>query len=163
MYVIGTVLVGSCDAWWQASLGPYLDDNFQLDSKMIGLTITCNSLAYTLSAPLFGLFIDRGLSPFHAVCVGNMIAMVAMLLLGPVPGLESLRNIPAIVTAMVLLGLGTTSSLIGGLLGLMDCSRTNKLPQTDQTHGLMSSLWLLSLCIGNFIGAGLESVTFDQV
>ena len=26
----------------------------------------------------------------------------------------------------------------------------------------MSSLWLISLCIGSFVGAGLGSVTFDQ-
>jgi len=162
VYAIGTALGGSCLAWWQASLEPYLYDNFQLDSKMTGLIITGNSVTYTFLAPLFGLFIDRGLSSFHAVCIGNMITMVAMLLLGPVPGLESLHNIPAIVTAMVLLGLGTSSGLIGGLLGLMECSQTNKLPQTDQTHSLMSSLWLISLCIGSFVGAGLGSVTFDQ-
>ncbi len=29
-------------------------------------------------------------------------------------------------------------------------------------QSLMSSLWLISLCIGSFVGAGLGSVTFDQ-
>jgi len=163
VYIIGTALGGSCLAWYSASLEPYLFDQFGLGSEDTGLVITANSITYTLIAPGIGFIIDMGFSPFNAVCLGSVTTMVSMLLLGPVPGISGIRTVPVVIISMIMMGFGSASSLIGGLLGLLEVSSLQNLPQSDKTHTLISSMWLVFFSLGSFIGAGAGSFTYDSL
>ena len=163
LYVVGTALGGSCWEWVTAPLEPYLSEQFGLGSRDTGLIMTANSISYTLMTPVIGFIIDLGFSPFNAVCLGSITGMVSMLLLGPFPGLSSIRTIPVVVVAMIIMGFGFASSLMGGMMGLLELSKQQDLPQSDKTHGMMSSLWLISLCLGSFVGTEVGSVIYDYL
>ena len=60
-----------------AALAPTLKSNFHLDNRQYGFVLSAFSLAYALTAPLAGLFIDRvGLN------IGAMIAVTAFSCVG---------------------------------------------------------------------------------
>jgi len=40
--------------------------------------------------------------------------------------------------------------------------RLGGLPDTEQVKGMVSSLWLLGVCLGSYIGATIGSAVFDH-
>lgn len=163
-YSAGIALAGGSFAWYQATLEPHLLNKFGYSSEKTGFVMMTYSLTYTLLAPLFGYILDKGLSPYLSVLAGNFIFMLSCLTIGPVPQyVPGLDSVYMVVGSLVIQGLGAAAALIGSLIGLVKSTELANLPKTEQTTGMATSVWLLGLCFGSFIGAPAGSFFYDHV
>ena len=59
--------------------------------------------------------------------------------------------------------LGSAETYIGALLYMMKCARESGLPETEQTHGMVSSLWVVADCVGGVVWSPVGGVAFDTI
>jgi len=162
MHGVSIIFGGVSQAWYMASMEPYLLTEFGLDSVGTGLVLMSYGLTYTLLSPLFGVFMDKGLTPLTAVVVGNITISASYIILGPVPGVQILNTVPVKVASLILQGIGAACSFIGSLIGIIECSKSGDLPQNEQTTGMATSVWLMGICLGLFLGSSGGSFTYDK-
>jgi len=163
LYLFGAGCAGSAPAWYSASLEPHLNHKYGLGPDKTGLLMITYSLTYTVMAPLFGVLMDYCLSTRTSVLIGNTLIMVSMLALGPVPGLSIIESVPEVGITLFIQGIGTAASCIGTLIGMVQCSQDANMPQTDQTTGMLTSVWLMGLCMGSFVGASGGSAVYELI
>ena len=60
-------------------------------------------------------------------------------------------------------GMGSAATYLGSLLYMMKSCIDSGLPDSEQTNGMVSSLWVVSDCFGSYIGSTLGSVAFDNI
>lgn len=164
IYLFGAGCAGSAPAWYSASLEPHLEHKFGLGPEQTGLIMITYSLTYTMFAPMFGALMDYCcLNTRTSVLMGNFLIMMSMLGLGPVPGLGMIESVPEVGFTLFVQGVGTAASCIGTLIGMVQCSEDANMPQTDQTTGMLSGVWLMGLCMGSFLGASGGSAIYEIV
>ena len=116
-----------------------------------------------------------------SMVIGNLSIMITFIFLGPIPPLTNLisPNLPLSVVAIAVQGLGSAATYIGSLLYMLRGVSNAGLPDTDQTKGkrlifpslyyhllltgMVSSLWVISDCIGGFLGDSAGSLAYDKV
>ena len=67
------------------------------------------------------------------------------------------------VFSIGLQGLGSAATYLGTLLYMLKSTQKAGLPDTDQTNGMVSSLWVVADCVGGLIGSTLGSAAYDSV
>jgi MFS family permease len=72
-------------AWYLPSLQPFLEQNFQLTTLATGAMFTVEGATYAAFSPLWGWLLDKWLSPWIALYVGNACVIIGYCLLGPSP------------------------------------------------------------------------------
>ena len=70
-------------SWFTPTLEPFLSDNFNLDSTISGIMFSLEGLTYAAFSPLFGILLDRGLSPYFTMTLGVVCQIIGLSLLGP--------------------------------------------------------------------------------
>ena len=71
------------------------------------------------------------------------------------PPLKVFASLGVTVTALSVQGLGSAFTYIGTLLYMMKAVSEAGLPDTDQTRGMVSSLWVIFDCLGGYAGTSL--------
>ena len=151
-------------AWYSASLEPFLYTTYGLSSSQTGLVFMTFGLTYTVFTPFFGFLTDRGLDGLVTMIIGNLLIATGFLFLGPIPPLKCLgSNLWLTVVSIGLQGLGSAATYLGTLMYMLKGTQRAGLPDTEQTTGMVSSLWIVSDCAGGFIGSILGSAAFDTL
>ena len=81
-------------AWFLPTLEPFLSSNFHLDSTITGIMFSIEGLTYAAFSPLFGILLDRGMSPYFAMSIGVACQIVGLILLGPASYFEFIPKSP---------------------------------------------------------------------
>ena len=81
-------------AWFLPTLEPFLRENFGLDSTLSGIMFSLEGLTYAAFSPLFGILLDRGLSPYTTMVVGVVCQIFGLSLLGPARYFEFIPKSP---------------------------------------------------------------------
>ena len=139
--------------WYSPSLQPFLSTNFNFSEAKTGLVFMSGAVSYTVSTPLLGILMDRGLMKEEAIIlVGNLVLVASYLLLGPLPPLARvLPSSPAWTIASVALqGLATGAAYLGSF-----CLMLREAPDTEQAQGMVSSLYVMGDCAGAYLGSAL--------
>ncbi|XP_023339119.1 MFS-type transporter SLC18B1 isoform X2 [Eurytemora carolleeae] len=161
--LFGLIFAGCARSWYAASLEPFLNKKFGLTSGQCGLVFMAPGLTYTIFTPIFGIFIDRGFHSMKVMIIGNVVILLSFFFMGPIPQLETLgSNLWLTVLSIGVQGLGTAGTFLGALLLMMKGTGLGGLPDTEQVKGMVSSLWLLGVCLGSYIGATIGSAVFDH-
>ena len=137
---------------------------YESSASEIGLVFMTFGVTYTAFTPVFGFLTDKGLDGLITCLIGNSLIAVSFLILGPIPPLSFLgSSLWMTYLAIGVQGLGSSATYIGALLYMMKSARESGLPETDQTNGMVSSLWVVADCIGGVIGLALGGVAFDTI
>ena len=81
-------------AWFLPTLEPFLSNNFGLDSTIIGMMFSIEGLTYAAFSPLFGILLDRGMSPYLTMSIGVVCQIVGLILLGPASYFDFIQKSP---------------------------------------------------------------------
>ena len=150
--VFALAFSGTSWAWYSASLEPWLKEGYGLSSSETGLVLMSFGLVYTLFTPLCG-YMD------------GLVAMtIGFVFLGPIPPFHSLGGqLWLVVVSLGLQGMGSAATYLGALLYMMKSCVRSGLPDNEQTNGMVSSLWVVSDCIGGYLGSTLGSMAYDNI
>merc|ERR1712106_533282 len=121
-------------------------------------------LVYTIFTPLVGFLTDKGLDGVVAMLIGNLTIAIGFVFLGPIPPFSAIGGrLWLTVVSLGLQGMGSAATYLGTLLYMMKGVTEAGLPDNEQTKGMVSSLWVISDCIGGYIGSTLGSVAYDNI
>ena len=81
-------------AWFLPTLEPFLSENFNLDSTISGVLFSLEGLTYAGFSPLWGILLDRGVSPYLAMVFGVVTQIVGLIMLGPARYFEFIPKSP---------------------------------------------------------------------
>jgi len=150
--------------WYSPSLDPWMESTFGLTASQTGLVFLAFGLAYTIFSFIFGYLTDKGLDGMSIMTIGNLLIMIAFIFLGPVPPLLHAlgNNLWLSVFSLTIQGIGSAATYIGSLLFMMKGVSDAGLPDKEQTRGMVSSLWVISDCVGGYLGDTLGSLAYDS-
>ena len=155
---------GSSWAWFSASLGPFLTNEFSLSFTKTGLVFMASGCAYTIFTPICGYLTDKGLDGMLAMFIGNVLIAIGFTILGPIPPFKAISgHLWLTVFSLVLQGIGSAATFLGSLLYMMKSILAAGLPDNDQSNGMVSSLWIVGDCAGGFFGSLLGGVAYDAL
>ena len=162
--VFALAFSGTALAWYSASLEPFLKEEFGLSSSQSGLVFMTFGLVYTIFTPLVGFLTDKGLDGVVAMLIGNLTIAIGFVFLGPIPPFSAIGGrLWLTVVSLGLQGMGSAATYLGTLLYMMKGVTEAGLPDNEQTKGMVSSLWVITDCIGGYIGSTLGSVAYDNI
>ena len=161
--VSAMICAGTAWQWYSPSLEPFLVQTYGLSSLQTGLVFMAFGATYTIFTPIVGFLTDKGLDGITVIIVGNLSILLAFILLGPIPPINSMVGgvLGLTVFSMGLQGLGSGATYLGSLLLMMRGVVKAGLPDKEQTRGMVSSLWISADCIGGYLGDTLGSLAYD--
>lgn len=160
--IFALMFAGTGWSWYSASLGPFIKHKYGISAAQTGLVFMAFGLSYTVSTPIIGFIIDKGLNGLYASILGNFVIFFGFVCIGPMPLLKAIASLGLTVTSLSVQGVGSAFTYIGTLLFMMRAVSEAGLPDTDQTRGMVSSLWVIFDCLGGYAGTSLGSLTFDK-
>ena len=96
--------------------------------------------------------------------LGNSIICLMAALMGPIPQLNFFGgHLWLAVLSVGLQGVGSAATYLGSLLHMLSGVQGADLPDTDQTKGMVSSLWIVGICLGGYLGSSLGGLAFDKL
>jgi len=153
-------------SWFVPTLEPFLSENFSLDSTLTGIMFSLEGLTYAAFSPLFGILLDRGMSPYLTMSFGVVCQILGLSLLGPARYFNFIPKSPYTTGAgLFILGTGIAASFIVTLTYMLaEASKAHKeIFDTEQTRGMITSLWLIAENIGGWLGSFLGGVAYDSL
>ena len=106
---------------------------------------------YAIFSPIWGILLDHGLSPYMTLLIGVLGVIIGFCLLGPLTFIVP-TNIFIVATGLIIQGSCVASSFITTLVFMMSESIANGAPDTEQTRGMITSLWFLSQNVAGYLG-----------
>jgi len=153
-------------AWFLPTLEPFLRETFDFDSTLSGIMFSLEGLTYAAFSPLFGILLDRGLSPYTTMVIGVGCQIIGLSLLGPARYLKFIPESPYTTgIGLFILGSGIAASFIVTLTYMLsEASKANrKIRDTEQTRGMITSLWLIAENIGGWLGSFFGGIAYDNL
>lgn len=157
-----TVVSGSfCLGFLDPTLSDFLGQ-FHLDTVYIGLVFIVGPFVYAVTAPLWGLLSDWGLS-FPIVTLSNVLASFSFLLIGPSPLLPFLpHTLWLVIVSLALAGLSIGGALVCALKCVLLGARSVGFEDNLDTFGLVSGLFNSAFSFGTFIGPTVGSIITEH-
>ena len=59
--------------------------------------------------------------------------------------------------------MGSAATYLGALVYMLKSAAAAGLPESEQTKGMVSSLWVVADCIGGYVGSSVGGLAYDQV
>ena len=162
--IFAIALSGVAWNWSSASLEPFMGNSCDASSSQTGLIFTTLGVTYTLATPVFGFLTDKGLDGLLIIVIGYSISALGFIFLGPIPPLSFLgSSLWMTFLAIGVQGIGFAATYIGTLLYMMKSARESGLPDNEQTIGMVSSLFVVSDCVGGFTGSAVGGIAYDTI
>ena len=126
-----------------------MSKTFSSSASEVGLVYPTLGLTYTIFTPVFGSLTDRGLDGVLTCILGNATIAAAFLFLSPIPPLSFLGSSNWMMfLSLGVQGVGSAATYMGTLLYMMKSVRDSGIPGTEQTSGMVSSVWVVAGCVG---------------
>ena len=88
---------------------------------------------------------DKTKRPYLLLTIGSVAVIIGYSLLGPAPYLSFLgKNVYFVAFGLVIQGIGVSATFISTLVFMMSESVAQGAPDTEQTRGMITSLWYFS-------------------
>ena len=104
---------------------------------------------------------DHGLGGFKLITSGGGLVTLGFLFMGPLTRLDLFSELWVIVVSMGVQGVGFSFVYIGSLLTMMSELLACGLPETEQSKGMVSSLWTVAVCMGQAMGTAAGGLAWD--
>ena len=119
------------------------------------------AMTYSLASPLVGKMYDKGLGGFKLITTGSGLVTVGFIVMGPLSRLDIFSGVWLTVASMGVQGIGFSFVYIGSLLTMMGELSACGLPVTEQSKGMVSSLWTVAVCLGQAMGTTAGGLAWD--
>ena len=152
-------LGGLSYSWCLPTMQPFLEAEFKLGAVETGGLLMLDGITYALATPFWGWALDAGLlSPLQSLFMGSLCITVGYSFLG----LAS--NVSMIGIGMSLSGLGVASCyLITYMLMLSSSIESGLVQDTEQTQGMLTSLWFCFESLGGYFGSAISGWAYDMI
>ena len=147
------MMAGTAWSWYSTTLETQLRIKHGMTSAQTGLVFLSTALTYIITSPLVGKMCDLGWGGFKLITTGSLIITIGFLCMGPLSFLKIFSGLWVTITSMGLQGIGISFVYIGTLLTMMGELEACGLPNTDQSKGMVSSLWTVAVCLGQAVGS----------
>merc|ERR1711860_224568 len=109
---------------------------------LTGVLFMLEGLTYAICSPLWGYLLDKTQRPTMLFTIGCVTVLTGYSLLGPAPYLSFLgKNVYFVAFGLVIQGIGVSATFISTLVFMMNESVAQGAPDTEQTRGMITSLW----------------------
>jgi len=158
-------LSGISCTWYLPTLQPFLESEFHLDSVATGALLMVDGVTYALFTPFWGWILDAGrLSPLQTLFIGNLCIIVGYSFLGPAPFLFFIPSTVYMVgIGMTVHGFGVASCFLTTLTLMLSSVKSGRVPDTEQTNGMVTSLWFSFECLGGYLGSAGGGWAYDEI
>ena len=157
------MMAGTAWSWYSTTLETQLLIKHGMTSAQTGLVFLSSALTYTITSPLVGKMYDLGWGGFKLITAGSWIITIGFLWMGPLSLLKMFSGLWVTITSMGLQGIGISFVYIGTLLTMMGELEGCGLPNTDQSKGMVSSLWTVAMCLGQAVGSTVGGLAWTWV
>ena len=145
---------------------PFLEAEFNLGPVETGGLLMLDGVMYALATPLWGWALDAGLlSPLQSLFIGNLCITVGFSFLGSAPSIFFIpSNIYMVGIGMAINGLGVASCYLTTYMLMLSSSIESGFVQdTEQTQGMLFSLWFFSQSLGGYLGSACGGWAYDMM
>ena len=139
---------------------PFLEAEFQLDSVETGGLLMLDGVTYALGTPFWGWVLDAGyLSRLQSLLIGSLCITVGHSLLGLAPVAS---NVSMVGIGMTINGLGVASIYLTTYMLMLSSSKKSGFVQdSEQTQGMLTSLWFCFQELGMYLGTASGGWAYD--
>lgn len=160
--LLATILATSSMSFVDLSLSHYLE-TFKLSLKIIDLMFLANSASYAITAPLWGILVDKKQCAKLVMMMGGFIGATAFVLLGPIRFIdETFGSLNIAWIAMVILGSGISALIIPPFIDALNLATHCGYQKSLGTFGLISGLTNTCYSLGSFIGPLVGGVVVEK-
>ena len=108
-------------------------------------------MTYAIFSPIWGYLLDKYLAPHVLFIIGCVSVIIGFFLLGPFVEL----NVYLVAVGLAVQGVGVSATFISTLVFMMNESVIQGAPDTEQTQGMITSLWFVSENIAGYLGSSI--------
>ncbi|KAL3104197.1 hypothetical protein niasHS_002224 [Heterodera schachtii] len=164
LMVFAVVICAISLSFFDPTLSGHLS-SFNLSTTMVGLIFLLCGGFYCLTAPLWGLILDRCQCCNILMLFGSLATIFSMLFVGPSPLIPIEKNLFFIGLSMAVLGIAAGALYIPTFQRCLDAVKENGYDDSFQTYGCVSGVFQSAFAFGSFIGPtlggwGVESIGF---
>ena len=160
---VSLLIGGSAWSWYSTTLEAHLFNKHGLNSAETGLVFLTTAMTYSLASPLVGKMYDKGLGGFKLITTGSGLVTVGFIVMGPLTRLDIFSGVWLTVASMGVQGIGFSLVYIGSLLTMLGELQQCGLPDTEQSKGMVSSLWTVAVCLGQAVGTTAGGLAWDWI
>ncbi|KRZ42823.1 MFS-type transporter SLC18B1 [Trichinella pseudospiralis] len=147
-------------------IDPTLEEHlkeFSMSSLNIGLMFLIAGVAYCISAPLCGYFIDKLKCPMEFMVVGNILASAGFFIIGPSPLMNATKSILLMSVSLFLIGISMALMLISHFNLCLQAIKNQGYADVGDASGIISGMFNAALSLGAFIGPTAGSLCVEYV
>uniref|UniRef100_A0AC34FZR6 Major facilitator superfamily (MFS) profile domain-containing protein n=1 Tax=Panagrolaimus sp. ES5 TaxID=591445 RepID=A0AC34FZR6_9BILA len=149
--IFAVILCATSFTFVDPTLSDHLSE-FHLSTTVIGLLfLVCGGL-YSITAPIWGILIDRWRCCNALLIFGATLTMISMLMIGPTPILKLEKNLFIVGTALAILGIGSGALYIPTFQNCLDAVQKQGFDDSSRTYGAVSGIFQSAFALGSFIG-----------
>ena len=148
-----------CIGYLNATVEPHVR-LLNLSGTQIGLIFFSQAVVYTITSPIFGWILDRGLDAVLVILLGDVTLALAFLVFGSAFGASVFLQMHI---GMVLVGIGTAALFLTSLVHMRNSCRDNGVPDNMSSQSLISGFWMSGFSLGGFIGPSIGGILYDTI
>ncbi|KAK0408968.1 hypothetical protein QR680_004263 [Steinernema hermaphroditum] len=156
--VISRILLSFLDP----TLSPHLE-SLNLTPTAIGGMFVLSSGTFALTAPLWGIMIDKFRCTDYFIFGGAIASIPAVLLIGPSPLLGLAKSVLPIGIGLGILGVATGAFAIPVFQRCCDTVNKYGFEDNAQTYGGISGIYSAATALGGFLGPTMGGVVVEWV
>lgn len=145
-----------------ATLEPHLRQ-FKLSVITVGWIFVITGAIYAITTPIWGKLCKS--CDTRVLClVGGILCLLGFMIIGPLPFIDIESSLTLVITALVLIGLGTGVKLVAALVGSFQYSiHELGMPDNKSTFGICSSIYHTATSVGAFVGPTVGGFLLEKL
>uniref|UniRef100_A0A0K0F9X2 MFS-type transporter SLC18B1 (inferred by orthology to a human protein) n=1 Tax=Strongyloides venezuelensis TaxID=75913 RepID=A0A0K0F9X2_STRVS len=127
-------------------------ESFDLSPTMVGIMFLFCAGGYTISAPFWGILVDRYSCANVLLVIGAVATMCSMFAVGPAPFIPINKDLYVIGVALTVLGFAAGALFIPTFQTSLDAVKEKGYEDNFQTYGCVSGIFQSAFALGGFLG-----------
>lgn len=157
---LAILFIEACTQGLAPKMEAFMDEEFDLSVRGVGLVLSAASITYTFLAPTVSI-ISRKIGALSTMILGLLLIAASLILMGPMPGMDFGSNLgvrrAVLVTSFALSGMGTALAFVP-TLPLMLQSVVHLGPEaTGLVSGSFYAIFSVGQCIGPIAGGMIHA------
>ncbi|KHJ82795.1 hypothetical protein OESDEN_17510 [Oesophagostomum dentatum] len=130
---------------------------------MVGLMFLLCGGIYTLSAPVWGLLIDKFHCTLGVMIFGSATTVISMFLIGPSPLFPFEKNLIVIAISLSILGVAAGALYIPTFQSCLDAVKEHGYDESFHTYGCVSGVFQSAFACGGFMGPTVGGFVVEKI
>uniref|UniRef100_A0A1I7XVW7 MFS domain-containing protein n=1 Tax=Heterorhabditis bacteriophora TaxID=37862 RepID=A0A1I7XVW7_HETBA len=137
--------------------------SFNLSPTMVGLMFLLCGGIYTISAPFWGVLIDKFHCSIGVMLFGSVTTVISMVLIGPSVFMPFEKSLVLIGFSLAVLGIAAGALYIPTFQSCLDAVKAHGYDDSFSTYGCVSGVFQSAFAFGAFIGPTLGGFAVETI